>query len=147
MNERGKSDGCVVPAKPANKAVVAAAESVEERRPAEGNMAGKTRPGHRAGTGALSALDRVRELARKDKWCIHFPMCVFAFGPKARAQCVSSARWDLCGGPLARAVPTAITCRPDTDSAVHVGLFSHPAGEREDPKRRKPRGAEYRRGA
>ena len=35
-------------------------------------------------------------------------MCVFAFGPKAGAQCVSSARWDLCGGPLARAVPTAI---------------------------------------
>ena len=65
MNERGKSDGCVVPAKPANKAAVAAAESVEERRPAKGNMASKTRPGHRAGTGALSALDRVRELARK----------------------------------------------------------------------------------
>jgi hypothetical protein len=27
--------------------------------------------------------------------------------PKAGAQCVSSARWDLCGGPPARAVPTA----------------------------------------
>ena len=78
MNERGKSDGRVVPAKPANKAAVAAAESVEERRPAEGNMASKTRPGHRAGPGAPSALDRVREVARK--------VCVFAFGPKARAQ-------------------------------------------------------------
>ena len=65
MNERGKSDGRVVPAKPANKAAVAAAESVEERRPAEGNMASKTRPGHRAGTGALSALDRVRECGTK----------------------------------------------------------------------------------
>ena len=30
MNERGKSDGCVVPAKPANKAATAVAESVEE---------------------------------------------------------------------------------------------------------------------
>ena len=39
------------------------------------------------------------------------------------------------------------TCRPDTDSAVHLGLLSHPAGEREDPKRRKPQGAEYRCGA
>ena len=67
MNERGKSDGCVVPAKPANKAAAAAAESVEERRPAKGNMASKTRPGHRAGPGALSALDRVREVARKNK--------------------------------------------------------------------------------
>ena len=63
MNERGKSDGRVVPAKPTNKAAVAAAESVEERRPAEGNMASKTRPGHRAGSGAPSALDRVREVA------------------------------------------------------------------------------------
>jgi hypothetical protein len=44
MNERGKSDGCVVPAKPANKAAAAAAESVEERRPAKGNMASKTSP-------------------------------------------------------------------------------------------------------
>jgi len=67
MNERGKSDGCVVPAKPANKAATAAAEAVEERHPARGNMASKTRPGHRAGPGALSALDRVREVARKNK--------------------------------------------------------------------------------
>jgi hypothetical protein len=35
-------------------------------------------------------------------------MCAFAFVPKAGAQCVSSARWDLCGGPPVRAVPTAI---------------------------------------
>jgi hypothetical protein len=67
MNEGGKSDGCVVPAKPANKAASAAAEPVEGRRPAEGNTTGKTRPGHRAGPGAPSALDRVREMARRDK--------------------------------------------------------------------------------
>jgi retron-type reverse transcriptase len=67
MNERGKSDGRVVPAKPANKAAGAAAESVEERRPAERNTASKTRPGHSAGAGAPSALDRVREVARRDK--------------------------------------------------------------------------------
>ena len=67
MNECGKSDGRVVPAKPANKAVRAEAESVEERRPAEGNTASKTRPGHRAGPGVPSALERVPEVARKDK--------------------------------------------------------------------------------
>jgi RNA-directed DNA polymerase len=67
MNERGKSDGRVVPVKPANKTVRAEAESVEERRPAEGNTASKTRPGHRAGPGAPSALERVREVARRDK--------------------------------------------------------------------------------
>jgi RNA-directed DNA polymerase len=30
-------------------------------------VASKTHPGHSAGSGALSALDRVRQMARKDK--------------------------------------------------------------------------------
>ena len=67
MNERGKSDGPVVPAKPPNKAAGAAAEVVEGRGPAEGNTASKTRPGHGAGSDVPSALDRVREVARRDK--------------------------------------------------------------------------------
>jgi hypothetical protein len=65
MNERGESDSPVVPAKPLNKTPVA--EVVEERGLAKGNTASKTRPGHRAGSGATSALDRVRESARRDK--------------------------------------------------------------------------------
>lgn len=65
MNERGKSDSPVVPAKPPNKTSVA--EVVEERGLAKGNTAGKARPGHRAGSGVSHALDRVREIARKDK--------------------------------------------------------------------------------
>ena len=67
MNEGGKSDGLVVPAKPPNKTARAVAEVVEGRGPAEGNTASKTRPGHRAGPDAPSALDRVREVARRDK--------------------------------------------------------------------------------
>ena len=65
MNERGKSDSPVVPAKPPNKTSVA--EVVEERGLAKGNTASKARPGHRAGSGVSQALDRVREIARKDK--------------------------------------------------------------------------------
>lgn len=65
MHERGKSDSPVVPAKPPNKTSVA--EVVEERGLAKGNTAGKARPGHRAGSGVSQALDRVREIARKDK--------------------------------------------------------------------------------
>jgi RNA-directed DNA polymerase len=65
MHEQGKSDSPVVPAKPPNKAV--AAEAAEERGLAEGNTDGPTRPGHRAGSGAPSGLDRVREVARRDK--------------------------------------------------------------------------------
>jgi group II intron reverse transcriptase/maturase len=65
MNERGKSDGRVVPATPLNKA--SAAEVGEERRSAKGNPDSKTHPGHRAGVDASSALGRVREVARRDK--------------------------------------------------------------------------------
>jgi RNA-directed DNA polymerase len=67
MNERGKSDGPVVPAKPSNNAAVAAAEVVEERGPAKGNMTSSTHPGRSAGQGAPSGLDRVREVAARDK--------------------------------------------------------------------------------
>ena len=65
MNDRGKSDSPVVPAKPPNKTSVA--EVVEGRGLAKGNTASKTRPGHRAGQGAPNALDRVRQVARQDK--------------------------------------------------------------------------------
>src|SRR6266700_2014639 len=67
MNEGGRSDGRVVPVRPANKAAGAAAESGEGRRSAEGNTASKTRPGRSAGHGAPSALDRVREVAARDQ--------------------------------------------------------------------------------
>ena len=67
MNDRGKSDSPVVPAKPPNKPAVAGAEVVEGRGLPEGNTASKTRPGLRAGQGALSALARVRRIAKEDK--------------------------------------------------------------------------------
>ena len=65
MNGRGQSDGPVVPANPPNKA--AAAEAGEERERAKGNTDGKTRPGRSAGPGVPSALDRVRQVAVRDK--------------------------------------------------------------------------------
>ena len=65
MDERGKSDCSVVPANLPNKA--AAAEAGEERERAEGNTDGETRPGRSAGPGVSSGLDRVREVAVRDK--------------------------------------------------------------------------------
>jgi RNA-directed DNA polymerase len=65
MHERGKSDGCVVPVTPSNKA--SAAGMGEERQPVKGNTDSKTRPGHSAGTDVSSALDRVRQVAKRDK--------------------------------------------------------------------------------
>jgi RNA-directed DNA polymerase len=67
MHERGKSDSPVVPAKLPNKARRLAAEVVEERGLAEGNTDDLTRPGRSAGPGVSSGLERVREVARKDK--------------------------------------------------------------------------------
>ena len=58
MYEYGKSDSPVVPAKPLNKTAQAAAEVVEERGLAKENTTSKTRPGHRAGSGASSVLRR-----------------------------------------------------------------------------------------
>jgi RNA-directed DNA polymerase len=65
MNERGKSDNLVVPANLPNKA--AAAEAGEERKRAKGNAGGETRPGRSAGQGVSSELDRVRQVAQRDK--------------------------------------------------------------------------------
>ncbi len=67
MNDHGKSDRPVLPAKPSNKAARAEAEMVEGRGLPEGNTASKPRPGHSAGQGASSALGRVRRAAQKDK--------------------------------------------------------------------------------
>lgn len=67
MNERGKSDGPVVPANLPNKAAVVAAEVGEERGSVKGNTSSKTRPGRSAGDDAHRALGRVREVALKDK--------------------------------------------------------------------------------
>jgi hypothetical protein len=67
MDERGKSDGPVVPTKSPNKVAGAVAEVVEERGPAKGNTTSSTHPGRSAGQGAPSGLERVREVARGDK--------------------------------------------------------------------------------
>ena len=70
----GQSDSPVVPAKPANKPARgeaahthAEAESVEERGLAKGNTERAARSGRRAGTRAPGALDRVRQVAERDK--------------------------------------------------------------------------------
>jgi group II intron reverse transcriptase/maturase len=63
----GKSDRPVVPANPPNKAAEVVAEAGEGRGLPEGNTAGEARPGRGAGLGVSSDLDRVRQVARKDR--------------------------------------------------------------------------------
>jgi RNA-directed DNA polymerase len=67
VNEHEKSDVPVVPTSPPNKAAFAAAEAGEERGTAKGNTISTPRPGPSAGVGVPNGLDRVRQVARRDK--------------------------------------------------------------------------------
>ena len=67
MYERGKSDSPVIPTKPPNKAGQPVADVVEERGLAKGNTDSAPRPGRSAGPDVPSGLDRVREVASRDK--------------------------------------------------------------------------------
>jgi group II intron reverse transcriptase/maturase len=68
MHGRGKSDSPIVPGKPPNKAEGPAAEVVEGRGLAEGNRLGQNAPRtQRRSSSAPSALERIREAARKDR--------------------------------------------------------------------------------
>jgi RNA-directed DNA polymerase len=67
MDEREKSDSPILPTNPSNKATRVAAEVGEGRGLAEGNTDSTTRPGRSAGQGVANGLDRVREVARRDK--------------------------------------------------------------------------------
>src|SRR5262245_21446623 len=65
MNGRGQSDGPVVPANLPNKAL--ALEVGEERGSAKGNTDSETPSGRSAGDRVSSGLDRVRQVARRDR--------------------------------------------------------------------------------
>jgi hypothetical protein len=67
MHDHEKSDRPVLPVKLPNKPGEPGAEVVEGRGLPEGNTAGETRPGRSAGLGVSSDLDRVRQVARKDR--------------------------------------------------------------------------------
>jgi group II intron reverse transcriptase/maturase len=67
MDERGKSDSPVVPGKPPNKAGEPAAEAGEGRGRAKGNSGERDALRTPGRAGALSALDRVRQAAERDR--------------------------------------------------------------------------------
>ena len=66
-NEHGKSDSSIVPEKFPNNAWKRAAEGMEGRGLAKGIPLERNTPRTQSRTSALSALERVREAARKDK--------------------------------------------------------------------------------
>ena len=124
MHEHGKSDSPVVPAMPPNKAE--AAEAAEGRGLAEGNTDGTTHPGRSAGHDAPSGLDRVREVARRDKDArftalLHhvslerLVMAYWALSPKA-APGVDGVTWADYGQDL-------VASLRDLHDRVHSGRY------------------------
>jgi hypothetical protein len=67
MHGHGQSDSPVVPTKFPNKAGEPAAEGMEGRGLAKGNPSQHTAPRAQDRVGALSALERVRQVAERDK--------------------------------------------------------------------------------
>ena len=67
MDGRGKSDGSVLPGKLPNKAGRPAAEAVEGRGPTKGNSPERNALRTQSRAGAPSALERVRQVAEKDR--------------------------------------------------------------------------------
>ena len=67
MNGRGKSDSPIVPAKSLNQAEQSAAEAMEGRGLAKGNSPERNALWTQGQCGAPSALERVRQAARKDR--------------------------------------------------------------------------------
>src|SRR2546427_6868367 len=67
MDGRGTSDRPIVPGKPPNKAPERAAEVVEGRGRAKGKPPGCTALRTQSRAGAPSALERLRQAARRDR--------------------------------------------------------------------------------
>src|SRR6516165_2692754 len=67
MHDHGQSDSPIVPTKFPNKAGRPAAEGMEGRGLAKGNPRQQTAPRAQDRVGALSALERVRQVAERDK--------------------------------------------------------------------------------
>ena len=67
INGRGKSDSLIVPGKPSNKALGQATEVVEGRRLAKGNLLERNTLRTQGRAGVLSALERVRQAAQRDR--------------------------------------------------------------------------------
>jgi hypothetical protein len=112
MNGPEKSDSVVVAVKPANKAGQPAAEWAEPRTGTKGSTEQPHTRRTQSRDSVSQGLDRVRNVARQRKK-EKYPSSVVERAicrqtPEVGAQCVSCARWDLCGGYPVMRIPTAI---------------------------------------
>jgi len=116
MNGYRESDSPIVSEKPLNKTGdnKPVAEKVEKRGLAERNPSKRNRSQAQSWEILPNELDRIRHAAKRDREGqfillsvipTHWNVCASTL--KAGAQCISSARWDLCGGCRVTGIPTA----------------------------------------
>ena len=86
-NGPGKSDRPAVPAKSPNNAGQPAAEGMEGRGLAKGNLPQQNASRTPSREDALSALERVRQAAARIRSC------------GSRRSCTTSTTWKRCAGP------------------------------------------------
>jgi group II intron reverse transcriptase/maturase len=126
MNGPEKSDGLVVPTKSPNDARLLVEEAAEGRSSAKGNTGGQNAPRTQSRVGAPSALDRVREAARKDRKkkftaLLHHVTidrlrdAYLALKPRAAAG-VDGVTWDAYGQDLEARLA-------DLHARVHRGVY------------------------
>ena len=98
MNEHGKSDRPVVPGKSPNNAGRPAAEGMEGRGLAEGNLRQQNAPRAQHRDGAPSALERVRQAARKDRQLRFTTLLHHVYDPDALRSAYFALKRDASPG-------------------------------------------------
>ena len=100
----------------------------------EGGSARGTRPAQHAPDTEPGQVCQVRWTV-----CVGSGLMRTGVGPERGAQCGSSARWDLCGGPPERAVPTATAVVREGGGEALTGVR---AGRAIEPRNQGVRGAD-----
>ena len=99
MYDHEKSDLAIVAVKPTNKAGQPAAELVEPRAGAEGNVRQQSTGRAQYRVTVSQALEHIRNFVRISRRAVTYP--------EVGAVCPNWARTDLCGGREVTRVPTA----------------------------------------
>src|SRR3984957_9336386 len=103
MYDREKSAPAIVAVKLTNKARQPAAELVEPRAGAEGNVSQQSTDRAQYRVTVSQALKRIRHVGRLSRSAV--------YTPEVGAVCPNWARTDLCGGRGVTRVPTAKVAR------------------------------------
>src|SRR3989454_6029997 len=98
MNGHGKSDRPAVPVKSPNNAGHSVAEGMEGRGLAKGNLQQQNAPRTPSRTGALSALERVRQAAKRDRKARFTALLHHVYDPEALRAAYFSLKKEAAPG-------------------------------------------------